>query len=149
EVVVVVVGDCGWSDSGSRVSDGRDGGDGSRVNGNIGESGDANKRYSGDCIANGGGSGDGGGNELNLDYSEPAWDLQGLLCRKFEPRHRPFGWTERFKQLDSVAESQPHNIVPATGGTVNRKFASDLKGVFCHGFELQHLCPSLMEGLQI
>ncbi|GFO02165.1 hypothetical protein PoB_002867000, partial [Plakobranchus ocellatus] len=37
-------------------------------------------------------------------------------------------------------------MVPAVGGTVNRKFASDLKGVFCHGFELHHRCPGLMIG---
>ncbi|GFO24079.1 hypothetical protein PoB_005058400 [Plakobranchus ocellatus] len=39
-------------------------------------------------------------------------------------------------------------MVPAVGGRVNRKSASDLKGVFCQEFELHHLCCGLIEGLQ-
>ncbi|GFN97526.1 hypothetical protein PoB_002403200 [Plakobranchus ocellatus] len=38
-------------------------------------------------------------------------------------------------------------MVPAVGGTVNKKSASDLKGVFCHKFELHHRCSGLIEGL--
>ncbi|GFN73612.1 hypothetical protein PoB_000011800 [Plakobranchus ocellatus] len=65
--MVVVVGGGGWSDSGSRFSDGGYGGDGSRVGGgNVRGSGDSNKGYSGNCIANGDGSGDGGGNADQL-----------------------------------------------------------------------------------
>ncbi|GFN93408.1 hypothetical protein PoB_001991400 [Plakobranchus ocellatus] len=39
-------------------------------------------------------------------------------------------------------------MVPVVGGTVNRKSASDLKGVFCHEFVLQHRCSGLIESLQ-
>ncbi|GFO28619.1 hypothetical protein PoB_005512400 [Plakobranchus ocellatus] len=39
-------------------------------------------------------------------------------------------------------------MVPSVGGAVNRKFASDLKGIFCHGFDLHNRCPGLIEGLQ-
>ncbi|GFO43384.1 hypothetical protein PoB_006988900 [Plakobranchus ocellatus] len=39
-------------------------------------------------------------------------------------------------------------MVPAVAGTVNRKSASVLKGVFCQGFEFHHHCSGLIEGLQ-
>ncbi|GFO20892.1 hypothetical protein PoB_004739700 [Plakobranchus ocellatus] len=39
-------------------------------------------------------------------------------------------------------------MVPAVGGTVNRKSASDLKGVFCHEFQLYDRCSGLIEHLE-
>ncbi|GFN87565.1 hypothetical protein PoB_001407100 [Plakobranchus ocellatus] len=50
--------------------------------------------------------------------------------------------------LISSSRKASLTIYPAIGGTVNRKFASDVKGVFCHGFALQQYCPGLMEGLK-
>ncbi|GFN95344.1 hypothetical protein PoB_002185000 [Plakobranchus ocellatus] len=131
----------GWSDS---VSHG-DGGDGSGDgNGNFGGSGDANEGYSGDYIANGDGScGDGGGNGRS--------DGDGVLMAVAVVMVVMLVMIAAIALsmvLEVVVQKASLMMVPTVGGTVNRKSASDLKGVFCHEFELHQRCSGLIEDLQ-
>ncbi|GFO41100.1 hypothetical protein PoB_006760500 [Plakobranchus ocellatus] len=54
------------------------------------------------------------------------------------------------RDLNNCIQQQKASLimVPTVGGTVNRKSASDLKGVLCHEFELHHRRSGLIEGLQ-
>ncbi|GFO21878.1 hypothetical protein PoB_004838300 [Plakobranchus ocellatus] len=61
----------------------------------------------------------------------------------------PLDYVRRNKVLHRPANQKASLImVPAVGGTVNRKSASERKGVFCQEFELHHHCSGLIEGLQ-
>ncbi|GFO22460.1 hypothetical protein PoB_004896500 [Plakobranchus ocellatus] len=61
----------------------------------------------------------------------------------------PLDYVRRNQVLHRPANHKASLImVPAVGGTVNRKSASDLKGVFCHEFELYDRCSGLIENLE-
>ncbi|GFO14202.1 hypothetical protein PoB_004070700 [Plakobranchus ocellatus] len=69
--------------------------------------------------------------------------------RALHPGYAPLDYMRRNSMLHRPANQKASlMMVPAIGGTVNRKFASDLKGVICHGFELHDRCSGLIEGLQ-